>query len=376
MCKVSIIVPMFNTENYIRSCLDSLAVQTLSDIEIIVVDDGSIDDGLTIAHEFANKYPYFKVFSIQNQGVSHARNYGVSISSGDYIAFVDSDDTVEPDYCRLMYEKAIRDGNDLVICRYDRVTLSEGKVKHVPVQNSMFEDDNYTMAERRNMLPRIGVGPWDKLLKRSLIEKLQFPEGVRYAEDQLFSVKAFCYAQSIGTINQVLYHYHYEIHGGVTTNFGRERLDWVRIMNNISEFIKNEDEGRTMRDELEYFMILKSIRLCSAAIVRKSANLELRIQLVSSIHSFFEKEYPRWRLNPYFIEDRIQRLRHLHSTNYNYHNGKKIRHYYNDAGKIHSLFLIFLSRITPEVFYGSVLEFDHFLFFIFHRIRWRLFQRI
>ena len=82
MCKVSVIVPVYNVEKYLRACLESLAAQTLDDIEIIVVNDGSTDGSLAIAEEFAAKYPWFRVFSTENKGVSHARNYGAQMSQG------------------------------------------------------------------------------------------------------------------------------------------------------------------------------------------------------------------------------------------------------------------------------------------------------
>ena len=99
MCKVSVIVPVYNKEPYLRACLDSLAAQTLDDVEIIVVDDGSTDGSLAIAREYEHlESPRFRVFSIENRGVSHARNYGAKIAGGGYLAFVDGDDEVEPDY--------------------------------------------------------------------------------------------------------------------------------------------------------------------------------------------------------------------------------------------------------------------------------------
>ena len=114
--KVSVIVPVYKVEQYLRQCMDSLVGQTLQEIEIVAVNDGSPDNSLQILEEYQIKYPQkVRVFSIENQGVSHARNYGFSLSRGEYILFVDSDDFLEKDACRKLYEKAVAHGNDLIL---------------------------------------------------------------------------------------------------------------------------------------------------------------------------------------------------------------------------------------------------------------------
>ena len=106
--KVSIILPVYNVEKYLSACLDSLLAQTLEEIEIVAVNDGSTDGSLQIlqAYQSLNPEKLF-IFSTENHGVSRARNYGFAHSHGEYVWFVDSDDFVEPDACRLLYEKAI-----------------------------------------------------------------------------------------------------------------------------------------------------------------------------------------------------------------------------------------------------------------------------
>ena len=373
MCKVSVVVPVYNAEQYFRACLESLSSQTLDNIEIIIVNDGSTDNSLSIANDFSTRFPWFKVYTTQNQGVSHARNYGISMSCGDYVAFVDSDDTVEPDYCRAMYEKAIRDNNDLVVCQFDRITLSDGELTHLFSPTPLFESDNFTMTDRRDLFSSISVGPWDKLVKRALLEKLNFPEGIRYAEDQIFAVKAFCYAKSIGTVKQVLYHYYYEIHGGITSGFGEERLDWVKVMEHLSSFALDDKSGYALKNEIAFFMLSKSMRLCAAAIVRTNLNYDLRTRLVKSIHAFFAKNLPDWRRNPYYIKDVAKRSLQTDSPQYNYSNGKRVKPLYCNYGEGHCLVLIRLSRILPDVLFGMVLRMDQEMFSFLRRIRWGLF---
>lgn len=142
-CKVSIIMPVYNVSRYLRNCLDSIVAQTMEDIELIVVNDGSTDDSLSILKEYEVQYPeWMHVYTTENRGVSHARNYGIERASGEYLLFVDSDDFVEPEICEKLYEKAAQDNNDVVICRYndvyenadsDMLTVKQGKAFEIVI---------------------------------------------------------------------------------------------------------------------------------------------------------------------------------------------------------------------------------------------------
>lgn len=372
MCKVTVIVPVYNSEKYLRTCLDTLAAQTLDDIEIVIVNDGSTDGSLAIAEEFAARYSWFNVYSTENMGVSHARNYGVELSHGDYLAFVDSDDGVEPDYCKVMYEKAVKDGNDLVVCQFDRVTMSNGQIKHVVLPNTLFEVDNFRMAAQRELFANISVGPWDKLVRRDLFERLCFPEGIHYAEDQIFAVKAFCLAQNIGTVKNILYHYYYEIHGGITSSFGEERLDWLAVMAQLYNFMRSDEIGGVFDAELEYFIVAKCIRLCSAVVVRTDLPYELRVRIVRGIHAFLNDKLPGWRRNPHYISEVKKRAHRFRPPHYNYSKGKQVRPPYCNYSEGHLLFLIILSRLFPGGLFDIVQATDQVLFFVCRWIRWEL----
>ena len=122
MIKISIIVPVYNTEKYLGVCLDSLISQTYKDIEIICVDDGSTDNSLQILNDYAAKDSRIKILTQKNQGPSVARNLGLEKAKGEYITFVDSDDWVSIDMCEKIYSKAIDTNADLVLFPHSRVT--------------------------------------------------------------------------------------------------------------------------------------------------------------------------------------------------------------------------------------------------------------
>lgn len=113
---VSIIVPIYNSGKYLRRCLESLKFQTYSNIEVLLIDDGSVDSSKEICEEYVNKYDFIKYFYKENSGVSSARNFGLSKSTGNYISFVDSDDWVEPTYIETLLNAAVRNQCEIAFC--------------------------------------------------------------------------------------------------------------------------------------------------------------------------------------------------------------------------------------------------------------------
>ena len=114
MTKISIIVPVYNVEKYLKECLDSLINQTLEDIEIICINDGSTDNSLAILEEYQKKDSRIKVFSQKNQGVSAARNLGIEKATGEYLTFLDSDDRLELNTCEILYKETIAKNSDFL----------------------------------------------------------------------------------------------------------------------------------------------------------------------------------------------------------------------------------------------------------------------
>ena len=145
-CKVSIIVPVYNTSEYLKNCIDSLLAQTLNEIEIIAVNDGSTDNSFQILKEYQALHPNkVYVYNTENKGVSHARNFGVTKSSGQYLWFVDSDDCVEPNACEELYNKATKDDNDLVLfSRYDVNAESGEKIGNLTAHYNQ----NFKVSEK------------------------------------------------------------------------------------------------------------------------------------------------------------------------------------------------------------------------------------
>ena len=213
---ISVIVPVYNVEKYLRQCLESLSAQTLDDIEVIIVDDGSLDGCPAICDEYAAKDAHMKVIHKENGGLLSARKAGFAASRGDYIGFVDGDDWVEPDTFLNMYKAVCDYSPDMVLseflCDYgDRVEPS----------GQCFEEGFYNRDRlEKEIFPRMlfggrfysfGINPncWSKLVRRELIEKNLLPvdERIRMGEDAAFIYPCLLDSQSISCVKTPTYHY-------------------------------------------------------------------------------------------------------------------------------------------------------------------------
>ncbi len=182
MPKVSVIIPFNNVENYIKECLDSVLNQTLTDIEVICVDDASDDGTLNIVKELANKDNRIRLIELsERKGQGYARNRAIEIATGDYIGFVDSDDFVKPEMFKLLYEKALENDNDIVMCQvseYDDVTgqyIQSDYYSLAPLYS--FADRMFSAEDTKQVILDINVALWNKIYRRSYLEEIgeKFP---------------------------------------------------------------------------------------------------------------------------------------------------------------------------------------------------------
>ena len=194
---ISVIVPIYNVEQYLPRCLKSLEAQTLRDVEFLLIDDGSTDRSGQIADEC--KDPRFRVFHTENHGLSAARNYGIEQAKGEWFMFVDSDDWVSPDYCEAPLSEAAAFDADLVIFRAHNVRGS----KVYNDTNSEFPPGSVN-AEKALERGRISV--WNKLYRRELFDRIRFDNG-RAAEDVAITYKLILAARHIVFLDRYLYYY-------------------------------------------------------------------------------------------------------------------------------------------------------------------------
>ena len=211
MIKVSVIIPVYNVETYLRQCLDSVAGQTLKEIEIICVDDGSTDGSLNILKEYEAKDSRFRILIQANAGAGAARNNGMRHAKGEYFSFLDSDDFFEPQMLEKAYERAERDQADFVVYKSDQYQTETKEFKDVSWVVREKELPPYQPFNHRQMTDnvfKVFVGwAWDKLFRRSFVEQyhLTFQEQ-RTSNDMLFVFSAVALAKRISLVPEVLAH--------------------------------------------------------------------------------------------------------------------------------------------------------------------------
>lgn len=222
---VSVIVPVYNVESYLDRCLNSLVKQTLREIEIIVIDDGSCDGSGAICDRYSAADDRIRVIHKKNEGLAVARNEGVEASRGRFIMFVDADDWVEPDFCEVPSSLAIMNDAELVMFRHHWYF---GGVEGTQHHNSYIEG-RVSKETAMEMIHNSEVGwpAWNKCYARSIFETVRFPAG-RMHEDIGFTYKAVNTASKIVYTNSVLYHYIAFREGSITASESKERLrDWL-----------------------------------------------------------------------------------------------------------------------------------------------------
>lgn len=194
---VSFVVPVYNVAPYVGKCLVSIAGQTVRDIEIIVVDDGSTDGTGNVCDEFAAEDGRIRIFHTKNCGVSHARNIGIDEATGEFVCFVDADDWVAPEFAERMIALVLNSGANAAACGATRIGLNGNIVwKSAPQKMVLCGEAALCGALRRDLY----CGwPWNKMFRRKLLDDkgVRFDESLRYCEDLLFCFDAICAAESI-----------------------------------------------------------------------------------------------------------------------------------------------------------------------------------
>ena len=304
MPKVSIIVPVYNVERYIVRSMDSLVNQTLKDIEIIVVNDGSTDNSKKLIEIYQKKYPNkIKLVDKKNGGLSDARNYGIPHATGEYIAFLDSDDYVELDTYEKMYNKAKEDDSDLVECDFiweypDRKKVDTGKIYN----------------NKKEMLTYARVVAWNKLIKRSLIEehKMEFPKGLRY-EDVEFFYKMVPYYNKVSFVKAPLIHY-IQRSSSISNTQNERTKEIFTIMDNVIKYYKENNLYEEYKTELEY--TYARLLLCSSLFrITKIKDAKIRKQLLNETWTRLNNEFPNWKKNEILKKDKSAKNFYMKTVN-------------------------------------------------------------
>lgn len=290
MTKVSIIVPVYNVENYLRRCLDSLVGQTLEDIEIIIVNDGSTDNSQEIIDEYKNKYSNIKAYIKENGGLGDARNYGLLKADGDYVGFIDSDDYIRKDMYELLYSKAIKENADYITC--DLTYIFEDNENKNYISKGMSDlDNNYHKAGILSPL-----FAWNKLYKKDLLinNHLEFSKGLWY-EDIPVTTILFALANKIAYIDEALYFYVQRKGSIMNTSYNEKMNDIFVALDKIYRAFETRDLLNEYHDEIEYLFVEQLMVYGAYRFLRTDHYQEL----LDKAFNLIEDKFPNWRKNKY-----------------------------------------------------------------------------
>lgn len=211
--QISVIVPVYNTKKYLRRCIDSLLIQTLPEIEIILVNDGSTDGSGEICDAYAKANANIRVIHKENQGLSAARNDGIEIAQAEYIMFVDSDDWVTHRFCEAPLRAAVEQCADLVFIGYYNVRDDRVEGRGIPAESRVITEED---ALHMIMDGPVGAMAWNKLYHKDLFRSLRFPIG-RWYEDVGTTYQAVHLARRIYCLSEHLYYYTSNREGSITS---------------------------------------------------------------------------------------------------------------------------------------------------------------
>lgn len=244
MYKISVIVPIFNSESCLEKCLNSILNQTLDNIEIILIDDGSTDNSLSIIKNYSKRYSNIIYRSKKNEGQAIARNLGIEIATGEFICFVDSDDYVESTMLEELYKSATENNSDIVICDY----IEEYKNRNIQ-KNSLFI--NASSIQKSYIL--CVAGPCSKIIRAQILKQnnIKFLENNIY-EDLAIIPSLALYTDKISYCERILYHY------VIRENSTMQQVEYNKKLEsifNVMDYLYNQFEGKGFEQEVEFLYI-------------------------------------------------------------------------------------------------------------------------
>lgn len=255
MVKVSIVVPVYQVEKYLRKCLNSLVKQTLEEVEILVINDGSPDDSQRIINEFQKQYPLkIRSFIKENGGLSDARNFGLDRATGEFIGFVDSDDEVSKTMFEEMYNLAVRHQAEMVVCNIQKVDEQGNCTQQLTQIPNMPEKIN--LMENFSVFADLSYFACNKIFKRELFNHKRFKKGVHFEDIQLIP-QLILNCKTIAQTQNYYYQY-LERTDSISKTHTRKGLDILSAVEDVNLYF-HQSPYSDKKKELKNFNILEGV---------------------------------------------------------------------------------------------------------------------
>ena len=293
MLKVSVIVPVYNTSSTIVRCLESLVNQTLPEIEIIVVNDGSPDDSQTIIDRYKKIYPSkIKSFIKENGGLSTARNFGIERASGEYIGFVDSDDYVDIDFYERMYNKAKETDADVV-------TSPITYVWHRSMYKKYYNKKRFGINAREDgyTLLRANSFAWNKIYRKSFWQDNGFEFKQQWFEDSHLIYNVMLSSNIIACVNIPFYHYDLSREGSITSSVDDRIFDIFKSTDSIIDYYKKHNAFDELYDYVSHICIRHLYGRINT--LHNAKNRSYSKRYITELLPYLDKNFPDWKTNEF-----------------------------------------------------------------------------
>ena len=302
--EISLIIPVYNVEKYLRKAFKSVEKQIFKDFEVIIVNDGSTDNSMEIINEFASRNKNFIVVDQENKGLSEARNKGISISKGKYIAFMDSDDYIEENFLSVLYENAVRHNADIVCCNFN-FYYPENELKVYMPLTSL--PGIYTGSKAlKKLILDISVHhfAWNKLYKRNLFIDKDVRFYDMYFEDIATSPRLFYYADKVVLLGKALYNYTSR-ESSILGNINYKKInDFISSLGTIRNFLENKKAYKKYKNHI-WIYSQKAKIVCYHYILQMHAK-------ASNFDGFMENISAANKSIDHFVSDKYVPLENVH----------------------------------------------------------------
>ncbi|MBR4448449.1 glycosyltransferase [Methanobrevibacter sp.] len=310
MVKISVIVPVYNAEEYLEQCLNHIIGQSFQDLEIICINDGSGDGSLEILNEFSENDNRIKIINQQNHGLGAVRNKGITVAQGDYIYFIDSDDYLELNAFEELYEISRKHSVDFTMFKlnnFNEITKEPIYIDYytMPYLKERAGDDVFNYHDVEDIALRLCVSAPGCFFKRDFIKDLRFPEGLLF-EDNVFFTKALFEARRIYFYDKFLYNRRVR-EDSLSNTVSINSLDTIEIANIMLDLINEYGYDRHKRQL--YYRIFNNIY----SLFEKAPH-EFKPDLFSEIKKRYLKYSKKWESDEYFKNDMKKRHRHIYNS--------------------------------------------------------------
>ena len=284
---ISVIVPIYNVEDYLSKCLESIIEQTFQNLELILVNDGSTDASVEIAKKMIEGLNNARLFEQNNAGLSAARNTGLKYATGEYVAFVDSDDIIDVTMFEKLYNKAIETNSDIVVCDMlyvykDRKEFSSGG-----------DFNSFSISDRPDLLG-INNSACNKLYRRTLFSDVQFPVGLWY-EDLATIPILFFRANKVTKVNEALYYYH-QRSTSIAHSLKPKIFDVYEAIRIVEDYIQTHLTSNLdiLSKEVKYMYMTHGLHLTTLRIINSDVDDSVRLEYIGKNASKIREYFLEW----------------------------------------------------------------------------------